>query len=117
MRTWIMVVGTAAALAACGRNDQTDDNQDLNRSLTAQNIVANDVTAIDAVTGDAANMAADVDFTEELANELGEGDGNASQPASRERRASPAPSRREPRESTPEPEPAPAATPASNTTE
>ena len=31
-------------------------------SLTAESIVSNDVTAIDAVTGDAANMAADVDL-------------------------------------------------------
>ena len=31
-------------------------------NLTAENIVSNDVTAIDAVTGDAANMAADVDI-------------------------------------------------------
>jgi hypothetical protein len=30
--------------------------------LTAESIVSNDVTAIDAVTGDAANMAADVDM-------------------------------------------------------
>ena len=116
MRGWIVIVG-AAALAACGQNNQDDDNQDLNRGLTAQNIVANDVTAIDAVTGDAANMAADVDFTEELANELGDGDGNASAPASRQRRASSEPARREPRPTTPAPEPEPAEEPAGNTSE
>ena len=116
MRAWIGIVG-AAALAACGQNDQADGDQDLNRSLTAQNIVANDVTAIDAVTGDAANMAEDVDFTEDLANELGEADGNGSAASSRPRRPSTEPARRDARPATPAPEPAPATTPASNTTE
>ena len=36
----------------------------VDENLTAENIVSNDVTAIDAVTGDAANMAADVNYTE-----------------------------------------------------
>ena len=36
----------------------------MDENLTAQNIVSNDVTAIDAVTGDAANMAADVDVND-----------------------------------------------------
>ena len=49
-------------LAACGKNDQAADNGNIADSLTADNIVSNDVTAIDAVTGDAANMAADVDM-------------------------------------------------------
>ena len=87
MRAWIVYAGAAAALAACSGGNEADDNQDLNRSLTAQNIVANDVTAIDAVTGDAANMAADVDFTEELANELGPVDGGGSESTPRPRRS------------------------------
>ena len=36
------------------------------QSLAAENIVSNDVTAIDAVTGDASNMAADVNYTAEI---------------------------------------------------
>ena len=48
-------------LAACSNNDQTDNTLNVDENLTAENIVSNDVTAIDAVTGDAANMAADVD--------------------------------------------------------
>jgi hypothetical protein len=36
------------------------------QGLAAENIVSNDVTAIDAVTGDAANMAADVNYTAEV---------------------------------------------------
>jgi len=111
MRGWIVFVGAAAALAACGNGNQADDSQDLNQSLTASNIVANDVTAIDAVTGDAANMAEDVDFTEELANELGPADGNASATA-RPRRpgdeARRAPARRDPRPTGSPPTPPPA---------
>ena len=43
---------------------QRPDGQHANvdENLTAENIVSNDVTAIDAVTGDAANMAADVNY-------------------------------------------------------
>ena len=117
MRGWIVIVGAAAALAACGSGNQADDSQDLNQGLTARNIVANDVTAIDAVTGDAANMAEDVDFTEAL-NELGPADGNASATSRPRRQAgqtTPAPARREPR--TTVPEPAPATEPTNNEAE
>jgi len=50
------------ALSACRNNDQADNTQNVDENLTAENIVSNDVTAIDAVTGDAANMAADSDM-------------------------------------------------------
>ena len=56
MRALILIAG-ALALAACGKNDQTDNTMNIDENLTAENIVSNDVTAIDAVTGDAANMA------------------------------------------------------------
>jgi len=55
-------LAVALALSACGKNDQKDVGQNVDESLTTENIVSNDVTAIDAVTGDAANMAADVDM-------------------------------------------------------
>jgi len=61
MRALILIAGAALALGGCGNNDQTDKTQNADENLTAENIVSNDVTAIDAVTGDAANMAADVD--------------------------------------------------------
>ena len=72
MRAMILVPGLALALAACGNNDQTDNTANAGENLTAENIVSNDVTAIDAVTGDAANMAADMDvnFINGLDNEL-----------------------------------------------
>ncbi|MEA3080691.1 MAG: hypothetical protein QOD54_359 [Sphingomonadales bacterium] len=62
MRALILLAGASFLLAACGKNDQTDKTRNVDENLTAENIVSNDVTAIDAVTGDAANMAADVDM-------------------------------------------------------
>src|SRR5438270_11829434 len=61
MRAFILIAGAALTLAGCKNNDQHDNTQNVDENLTAENIVSNDVTAIDAVTGDAANMAADVD--------------------------------------------------------
>ena len=63
MRALILVAG-ALTLAACGNNDQTDNTQNIDENLSAENIVSNDVTAIDAVTGDAANMAAESDIND-----------------------------------------------------
>lgn len=73
MRAMILVPGLALALAACGNNGQTENTTNVGENLTAEDIVSNDVTAIDAVTGDAANMAADMDvnFINGLDNELG----------------------------------------------
>ena len=62
MRTLILVAAAALGLAACSNNDQKDNTTNVDENITAENIVSNDVTAIDAVTGDAANMAADVDM-------------------------------------------------------
>src|SRR4051812_1352918 len=66
MRALVLVSSAALALAACGNNDQTDNTMNVDENLAAENIVSNDVTAIDAVTGDASNMAADVNYTAEL---------------------------------------------------
>ena len=63
-----LLIAAALALSACGNRGQADQAQNADDGLTAENIVTNDVTAIDAVTGDAANMAADVDYND-FANE------------------------------------------------
>jgi hypothetical protein len=63
MRALILIAG-ALVLAACSKNDQTDNTQNVDENLTAENIVSNDVTAIDAVTGDAANIAAESDIND-----------------------------------------------------
>jgi hypothetical protein len=74
MRALLPLAAAMLALAACKNNDQTDKTQNFDENLAAENIVSNDVTAIDAVTGDAANMAADVDMN------YGNLDANASEP-------------------------------------
>lgn len=75
MRALTMIAG-ALALAACGNNDQSDNTQNVDENLMAENIVSNDVTAIDAVTGDAANMAAETQI-EDVTN-LSNAAGNSS---------------------------------------
>ncbi len=62
MRALILIAGAALALCSCGGKNGNDNDQNIGDNLTATNIVSNDVTAIDAVTDDAANMAADVDM-------------------------------------------------------
>ena len=62
MRALILICGAALALAACGKNDQAGNAANVDESLTAENITSNDVTAIDAVTGADANMAADINY-------------------------------------------------------
>ena len=114
MRAILFLAGAALGLAACGGNDQVENTANVDQSLSAESIVANDVTAIDAVTGDASNMAADVDinFTnEQLAttdNRVG------AQPTSRPSR--PSTRRTIPPESNTTSSTPPTAQPASNTT-
>jgi hypothetical protein len=81
MRSLILIVGVALALSACGKKDQNAETQNVGENFTAADIVTNDVTAIDAVTGDAANMAADVNYTE-TDNLVGNA-GNTAKPAAR----------------------------------
>jgi hypothetical protein len=76
----LFLIAAALPLSACGKNSQSGQAQNADEGLSAENIVANDVTAIDAVTGDAANMAADVNYEEAL-NE--EADLNAAPPVSK----------------------------------
>ena len=82
MRALIMIAGAALALGACGNNDQADNAQNVDENLNAKDIVSNDVTAIDAVTGDAANMAEDVNYEDSgnLTDNVGNLD-NSARPA------------------------------------
>ena len=117
MRLLILLAGAGLALAACGNNDQTDNTTNIDESLTAENIVSNDVTAIDAVTSDAANMAADVDisFTNELAPAAANGSNQVAPGDSPSRAARPPASR--PRPANPVPPEQPAVNAATNETE
>jgi hypothetical protein len=71
MRVTLLLAAASLALGACANNDQHDNTQNVDENLTAENIVSNDVTAIDAVTGDAANMAADAAIPD-VSNTAGE---------------------------------------------
>jgi hypothetical protein len=92
MRALILIAGLALGLSGCGNNDQKDNNLNIDENLTAESIVSNDVTAIDAVTGDAANMAADVDMNygnleENGAEPSSNGPARATKPAPKPERA------------------------------
>ena len=91
MRPLILVAAAALTLSGCGNNDQADKTQNVDESLTADNIVSNDVTAIDAVTGDAANMAADVDYSNLADNSLDNmlNESGSAKPAAKASRARP----------------------------
>ncbi len=76
MRLFIPLAIIALALAACDKDREEEGSRNAGAGMTADAIVANDVTAIDAVTADAANMAADINYAEAL-DELNSGDSNA----------------------------------------
>ena len=75
MRALILVAVSALLLAGCGKTNQAENTQTVDENSAAESIVSNDVTAIDAVTGDASNMAADVNYSE--TENLDENAGNA----------------------------------------
>ena len=84
-----LVLALAAPLAGCGKSDDQEGTAG-GPAMTAETIATNDVTAIDAVTGQSANIAADVVLDANLLNEAN-GSANASGTAQR-RRPSGAPS-------------------------
>jgi hypothetical protein len=63
MRALILIAVSTLAVSACGKSGSVDNTTNIDQVLAAQNISANDTTAIDAATGDDANMAADMNFT------------------------------------------------------
>ena len=114
MRTYLLLAVAALSLASCRNNDQTDNTANVDENLATENIVSNDVTAIDAVTGDAANMAADVDINFTTEQQLNNGGNTAAPSASRPARP-PTPRPATPQSNTAAPA-TPAPQPASNTT-
>ena len=63
MRALILVAGAALALSACSSNEAANNTMNVDENLMAENVVANDTTAIDATTNMDANMAADANMT------------------------------------------------------
>src|SRR6476469_6795936 len=107
MRRLIITTTAIAAvlsLAACSNNDNHDNTTNIDENLTAENIVSNDVTAIDAVTGDDANMAASAAIDDSAPLNVGNQDDAAPAKA--------APAKTEPK---PKPKPAAVKTDTTNT--
>jgi hypothetical protein len=71
-----LTLTAALALASCGGNPSANDAAVQDETEAAEVSAVNDATAIDAATGEAANMAADVNYTLDEA-EMNEAAGNA----------------------------------------
>ena len=114
MRLLILVTGLTLTLAACGKDEQANNTVNVDQAVMSDDLVANDVTAIDAVTGEAANMAADVDinFTNQMLGSSNEGSAKGDAPRSRPHSSEP-----RPQPSSPSPAAEPATNAATNATE
>jgi hypothetical protein len=74
MRALILVAGAALTVSACNKNEPIANTTNVDQDLAAQNVSANDTTSIDAATGEDANMAADVNYTVNEADNLANAD-------------------------------------------
>ncbi len=92
MRRLLLIAGVAL-LGACGDKDE-GPTSDVAGEDPTEFVAANDITAIDAVSGDDANMAADINYIIEPTAENGV-DNGAQSTAPAASRNRPAPSRNE----------------------
>jgi hypothetical protein len=60
MRRWTLALAVVA-LAACNKEQAAQDVRQTDRELASDDLMTNDLTAIDAVSGADSNMAADID--------------------------------------------------------
>jgi hypothetical protein len=77
MRALILLAGTALAISACNKEQPTANTTNVDQDLAAQNMSANDTTSIDAATGEDSNMAADVNYTVNEADNAGNDEDSA----------------------------------------
>jgi hypothetical protein len=63
-----ILICAALALTACGGKSTAGNSAATEENAASEAVVTNDVTAIDAATGEAANMAPDVNYTLNEAN-------------------------------------------------
>jgi len=115
MRLKFLAAGAALALAACGSGDRTDNTINIGENLYSDSEMSNDVTAIDAVTGADANMAADVNYTNAADNGAGNAAASGNSAATAKAGAKPTPSTTAPAKP-PVETPAPATAPPTNNT-
>jgi len=59
MRALILVAAAALAVSACSKNEAAENTMNVDETLTTENVVANDMMAVDAANGMDANMSAD----------------------------------------------------------
>lgn len=100
MRAVILAGVAALSLASCGGNDTAQEGATGEENVASEVVATNDVTAIDAATGEAANMAADVDYMPEAVD-------NEADNAVASNRSAPV-RRTAPARTAPSPDPAPA---------
>ena len=81
--SWI-AIPAFLALAACGDDNVRNESAGADKVLADDRLTGNDLTAIDAVSGSDANMAADIDL-DALANNATAEDGDRTSSPSRER--------------------------------
>lgn len=98
-RRMLALAAVIALAAACDKKPQAEDARAADQDLARDNLMSNDLTAIDAASGADANMAADLDIANMDLNE-DENTGPANGQAPRPRRQSTA------RPATEEPAPA-----------
>lgn len=103
MRAFTCFALAAFALAGCGGDTTADNSAEAEENVSNAVVPTNDVTAIDAATGAAANMAPDVPF---VLNESEAGDAGSEEATAEPSRPAPRPRRAAPRAASPELEPA-----------
>ena len=59
MRALILVAAAALAVSACSKNEAAENTMNVDETLTTENVVANDMMAVDAANGMDANMSMD----------------------------------------------------------
>ena len=93
MRALVPIMVAALGLAGCGGEEQVNNTVNVDQAVMSNDLAANDVTAIDAVTADAADMAADVDinFTNEMLPDSTTNGARTETPRSRPATAAPRP--------------------------
>ncbi len=111
MRALVLLLAIAVPLGSCGKSGEAEGERE-GAAMTANAISSNDITAIDAVTGEAANIAADVQIDADL---IADGNAASNQASTSQRPRRPArPAGGIPAASAPANDSAPAAAPEAN---
>lgn len=76
MRRWTFALAVVA-LAACDKEPAAQDVRQTDRELASDDLMSNDLTAIDAASGADSNMAADIDVANMALNNLDDEEGSS----------------------------------------